>query len=279
MDMENDNKISFLDINICKTLEGFSTGVFRKPTFTGLGLNFLSHCTLNFKINSCKTLLFRAYSVCSSWINFHEEVCFLEKYFSKNGYPSFVFQKLVKNFIDKLFSPKVIEYTVSKKLIYISLPYMGHLSIIIKKELDQLLQKHYPYAKFNFIFKNPLTINSLFKFKDSLPELMRSCVVYEYTCPKCNLGNYVGCTNRLLKVRIDSHRGVSYRIGSKLGKPEMSSIRNHCFKCKHKVEYHDFKILVQAQNTSCLYILESLYIKQTQPSLNNSITSVPLNIA
>ena len=95
MDMENENKISFLDIDISKTVNGFSTGVFRKPTFTGLGLNFLSYCPLNFKINSCKTLLCRAYSVCSSWTKFHEEVSFLEKYFSKNGYPSNIFPKIV----------------------------------------------------------------------------------------------------------------------------------------------------------------------------------------
>ena len=133
MDRENGNKISFLDIDISKTVNGFSTGVFRKPTFTGLGLNFLSYCPLNFKINSCKTLLCRAYSVCSSWTKFHEEVSFLEKYFSKNGYPSNIFPKIVKKFIDNIFSPKPIEYTVPKKSVYVSLPYMGHLSKTIKK--------------------------------------------------------------------------------------------------------------------------------------------------
>ena len=107
---------------------------------------------------------------------------------------------------------------------------------------------------------------------------MRSCVVYHFTCPKCNLGNYVGCTNRLLKVRIDSHKGVSYRTGSKLSKPEMSAIRSHCHQCRRIVENSDFKILAQAQNSSCLFILESLYIKQLKPPLNNSTTSVPLNI-
>ena len=155
---------------------------------------------------------------------------------------------------------------------------MGHLSKTIKKELEQLLKEQYPYALFHFIFKNPFTISSLFKFKDSLPELMRFCIVYKFTCPKCNLGNYVGCTNRLLRVRIDSHKGVSYRTGVKLSKPEFSSIRNHSFQCKHKVDYSDFKILAQAQNSSCLFLLESLFIKQLKPPLNNSTTSVPLNI-
>ena len=138
---------------------------------------------------------------------------------------------------------------------------------------------NYPYVKFNFTFSNPLTIGSLFRFKDRLPELMRSGVVYEFTCPKCNLGKYVGCTSRLLKVRIDSHRGVSHRTGDNLKTKDFSAIRSHCFKCKHIMNYSNFKILAQAQKGSSLTILESLYIKQLSPKLNNTTSSVTLHIA
>ena len=212
MESEVNNCISFLDININRTNEGFSTGIFRKTTFTGLGLNFLSYCPLSFKLNSCKTLLHRAYSLCSSWALFHEEVTFLKKYFSNNGYPSFIFDKSLRQFLENI-SPKTQELTVPKKSVYVSLPYMGGMSTVVKRELNNVLTSLYPYVNFHFIFSNPLTISSMFKFKDVLPELMRSRVIYHFNCPKCNLGNYVGCTNRLLKVRIDSHRGVSHRTG------------------------------------------------------------------
>ena len=74
MESENNNKLAFLDILISRSNGRFSTGVYRKDTFIGLGLNFFSFCPLNFKLNSCKTLLYRAYSLCSDWFKFDEEV-------------------------------------------------------------------------------------------------------------------------------------------------------------------------------------------------------------
>ena len=156
---------------------------------------------------------------------------------------------------------------------------MGSFSAFCKKYLNTVLSKLYPYAKFNFIFKNPLTIGSLFKFKDTLPELMRSNIIYNFICPKCNLGSYVGCSSRLLKVRIDSHSGVSHRTGYNLSTKESSAIREHCQKCKTKFQYSDFKIVGQTSNKQSLLCLESLHNKQLKPNLNNSTTSIPLQIA
>ena len=149
----------------------------------------------------------------------------------------------------------------------------------MKRELISVLNRFYPYVDFKFVFKNPLTIGSLFSFKDSLPELMRSSVIYKFHCPKCNFGSYIGCTKRLLKVRIDSHMGVSHRTGSVLKTKDFSPIRSHCNSCKHKMSYSDFNIVAQTPNPQHLPILESLYIKQHSPALNYQTTSVPLYIA
>ena len=150
---------------------------------------------------------------------------------------------------------------------------------MLKKELTNILMKFYPYVDLKFVFKNPLTIGSLFSFKDTLPELMRSCVVYKFNCPKCNFGTYVGCTKRLLKVRIDSHRGVSHRTGCTLKSKENSPVRSHANSCHHIVQYSDFKILAQAPNHHSLPFLESLCIKKLAPHLNTQTASVPLHIA
>ena len=279
MDTEMDDQLPFLDILVSRSDGNFVTGIFRKSTFTGLGLNFFSHCSFGFKLNSCRTLLHRAYSLCSNWSKFHLEISMLSTYFRKNCYPSHIFDNLTKKFLDNIFHPKLPSYNVPKKLVYVSLPYMGNLTSSIKTNLEASLSDLYPYVKFMFIFKNPLTIGSLFHFKDTLPELMRSGVIYKFTCSKCNFGTYVGCTNRLLKVRIDSHGGVSHRTGILLNKKENSSVRSHCFKCRCTVQYDNFKILSQLQNRHSLLLLESLFIKQLSPSLNCSSTSIPLQIA
>ena len=278
MDVESLNQLPFLDINVSRCDGKFVTSVYRKNTFTGLGLNFFSHCPLNFKLNSCKTLLFRAFSLCSNWTNFDVEVAFLRNYFIKNCYPSGIFDKLIRNFLNNIFLPKPITATVPKKRMYVSLPFMPNSSSV-KRELTSTLSTLYPYVDFYFVFRNPLNIGSMFSFKDILPKLMRSCVVYFFNCPKCNFGTYVGCTKRLCKTRIDSHRGVSHRTGSILAKKEYSAIRLHTNICKHKLNYNDFKILSQTNNHYSLPILESLFIKQLSPNLNNQTTSFPLHIA
>ena len=278
MESETNNKISFLDILISRSEGKFRTGIFRKNTFTGLGLNFYSFCPVNFKLNSCNTLLFRAYSLCSDWLSFHSEIGFLRNYFYKNCYPHFIFDKIVYKFLSNIFKPKSDILTVPRKLMYVSLPYTSNSSSV-KSQLTKSLTKLYPYVEFRFIFKNPFTLGSLFRFKDSLPELMRAFCIYLYTCPKCNLGNYIGCSRRLLKVRIDSHRGVSYRTGSSLTKKEFSAIRSHAEKCKCQIQYEDFKIITQAPNQYTLPFLESLYIKQMSPHLNSQTTSISLHIA
>ena len=278
MEKECNGRISFLDILVSRFEGNFVTGIFRKKTFTGLGLNFFSHCPLVFKINSCRTLIHRAFSLCSNWNSFHLEVNFLQTYFKNNCYPLDLFNKILKQFLDNIFKPKTVVCTVPKKIMYVSLPFTSN-SLLVKRKLLSLLSHLYPYVDFRFTFNNPLTIGRLFRFKDTLPELMRTCIVYKFNCPKCNLGTYVGCTKRLLKVRIDSHRGVSHRTGSILSKKENSAIRLHATSCHHHIKYSDFQILGQTKNSHSLPILESLHIKQQSPTLNSQTTSVPLFIA
>ena len=67
LETEIDNSISFLDIKIQRNDSQFITSVYRKPTFSGLGTSYFSFCPYKFKINSIKTLLNRAYKLCSNF--------------------------------------------------------------------------------------------------------------------------------------------------------------------------------------------------------------------
>ena len=108
---------------------------------------------------------------------------------------------------------------------------------------------------------------------------MRSLVVYKYTCPECNSGTYLGSTKRMLKVRIDAHAGVSHRTGNNLTNKEHSNIREHANKCRNRISYDHFKIIGQAADEASLRILESIFIKQLVPSLNNQSSSSPLYVS
>jgi hypothetical protein len=73
-------------------------------------------------------ILFRYFSICSSYQIFHAELEKFEKLLLQNGYPKVFMDRCIKMFLDKMISPppKVQTPTVSKLLIPIVLPYMGN---------------------------------------------------------------------------------------------------------------------------------------------------------
>ena len=88
-EIEDNSSLSFLDTQLIKENGKLTTSVYRKPTFTGLGLNFLSYSPYLYKINSIRTLLNRAYNVCSNFITLDNEFQFLKTFFECNAFPSF----------------------------------------------------------------------------------------------------------------------------------------------------------------------------------------------
>jgi len=276
MELEKNNSLPFLDILITREGNKFTTNVYRKETFTGLGLNYLSFVPSIYKINSIKTLIYRAYNICSSWINFDQEICRLKEYFVNNGYPITLFETHVKRFLHKTLNP-LPGNNDKKQVQYLKLPFLGHISYEIRKELTSLLQKSCPEKIFRFIFTNDYTIGSFFHHKDRLPEHLCSNVVYEFSCPSCKTG-YIGSTSRNLKIRIFEHRGFSFRTNKQLMNPSFSKIRDHSHTLDHVYNETDFKILYRARNSSELRVAESLFIHRNRPSLNSNETAVTLNI-
>ena len=281
IDTEHNNSLNFLDISIIRSSSSsfFSTNVYRKSCFTCLGLNFHSFSPDIYKFNSCKTLIHRAYMLCSNWFHFSSEITALEKYFKQNCYPSTIFQSSLKKYLDSKFCPKPLVFTVPKCIKYYSFPYLGSKTKPFQKELLKLISKYYPFLDCRLAFSNPFNIASFFHFKDTLQPLMRSNVVYLYNCPKCDLGRYIGCTTKLLRVRICGHMGVSHRTFNSLSVQENSAIRKHSSSCKTSIKFDDFKILHSTNSKQSLLISESLFIKQLVPNLNADQSSIPLYIA
>ena len=268
-EFEDNNNLPFLDILVTKNDGFLTTNVFRKETYTGLGLNYDSYVPNLFKINSIKTLLHRAYNICSSWHNFHEELEKLRKYFCLNNYPSDLIEKHIRRFISNKFANTGTNVTENKEVKYVTLPFMGHFSYQVRNDLSVLLRKYLPDVQFRFIFINKNTIGSLFKFKDSIPTHLCSKVVYCFCCPDCK-SRYVGSTFRNLKIRIAEHRGVSYRTNTQITHPSFSRIREHALSCNHKINEQDFSIMFRASCNSDLRIAESLFIMKDKPELNST---------
>ena len=277
---EIENKLPFLDIEIFKIESSFATSVFRKKTFTGLGSHFYSFTPFKYKISAIKTLIHRAYHLSSNWYNFTTEIDFLINFFNNNGYPKNLVLKLISNFLNNIYMPITTVATVSKKKIYISMPYLGFKQNKFNKDLKAIVSKFYPMVSVITAPVNPFSIGSLFKFKDRLPSDMNSGVVYLFNCPKCTLGtvSYIGCTERMLRVRVAGHLGLSHRTGDSIGVKENSAIRRHALSCKASISIKNFKIIDSFKDKLSLLIAESIHIKRSCPTLNTDLSSVPLYV-
>ena len=92
-------------------------------------------------------------------------------------------------------------------------------------------------------------------------------------------GIYRFYCKKKLTLRVDQHKGVSYRTARPLVRPLDSSIREHCSNvCENNIRLSDFKIISNARNEQELRIFESLFIKFKKPALNIDGSSAPLHI-
>lgn len=275
VEIENNNLLSFLDIQLTNCGNYLGTSVYRKESFTGLGLNFLSFVPNIYKLNSVRTLLHRCYALSLNWICFHDEIDFLSKFFTSNNYPTMLFPRMVKEFLNQILCGSEKAATAPKDIHYIRFPFYGHVSYNIRNQLLKILNSVYPQISFRFVFVNPFTVGSFFRCKDNIPKPLCSNMVYLYACSSCT-ARYIGSSIRNLKIRVSEHRGLSHRTSLPLSNPTLSEIRNHCFDKGHTCNMDNFSILHSSHDRMELRILESLYIHKLKPSLNNYESSTKL---
>ena len=268
VEKEKDSTLSFLDVNASKVNDSFETSVFRKKTFTGLGMNYESAVDNSYKRNLIGCLVMRAYRICSNYFDFTKELDLLKKYFLANGFPLKFIERNIREKLNQIFIKNDPITSVSPKLFYLKIPYYSSYSYKMKRNLVQLFKKYYPQIHLRVILTNTNTIGSMFKFKDQLHANLCSEIVYKYSCGDCD-ATYVGKSQRHLKTRISEHKGVSVRTGQHLTKPAFSNIRNHAWEKDHRILEDNFKVICKTSSNTDLLILENLTIHQHKPSLND----------
>ena len=212
METEQNQKLTFLDVLITRSNNKFHTSVYRKPTFSGQGLSFFSFCNFRFKLNSIKTLLHRAYTICSSYISLDSEFNFLRQYFQNNGHALSLIEKTISKFLHSKFSNNDELKHIIKPKLYFVFPYFGSQSEKLKHDLMSLFNKYFKDHQLQIILTNNSTIGSLFNFKDKLTKGMTARTIYKWGCPNCG-AHYISSTSRNLYIRAAEHSGVSYRTG------------------------------------------------------------------
>ena len=273
-DVENNGCLSFLDVNLRRVNNKLETSVFRKPSFTGLGLSFFSFIPSCVKKAVVHSAVNRAFRICSNYQLLNCEFNFLKRFFQNNGYPKQLIESVIRSVLDKMMGTPVPPSPTVKRLErYFVLPYFGTKSISLQNDIASLLTYYYPYLNPKIVLRNRFTIASLFRFKDRIPKYSRSGIVYEYRCSSCE-ESYIGSTYMRLHTRVCEHKGISDRTGKMVTSPKHSSIREHSHSCDTPFTMDNFTVLDSEQ--CALRTLESLYIHKRRPKINGNASSYPL---
>ena len=231
--------------------------VFRKPTFTGLLLNFDALCPNSWKKALVFCFLKRAFVICSNWSLFHKEVLKLKRTFVLNGYSEDFFNHAVNRFLSKcLVSSNDVPRRDSIQYTLV-LPYFGKISDKFRLQFRRLSRKYNLDCR--LVFK-PFKVSTYFSLKSVVPDVLKSCLVYKYVCSKDSTQIYIGKTKRHFLTRIREH-GTSN-----------SAITGHCNLCSC-FSINNFSVLRCTNSEYDAVIAEALFIRKIRPSLNNTISN------
>ena len=276
MEVETDGTLPFLDVLVSRSCNRFNTSVYRKPSSSDLTISYFSFCFFNFKLNSIRALLSRAYGICSNYDSLNIELQNIKNIFHLNGFGKGFIDLQIGKFLSRKLG-SIQHIAQDRQSIYFTIPYFGSQSEELRKEISKLLHTYIKDISFQIIPCNSYKLGSFFCYKDKISKGMRSSIVYKYCCARC-ASEYVGSSLRALATRVAEHAGRSYRTNRVLTNTPNSNIYDHSNKCGSPITLDNFTILNSSNNTSDLHILESLYIYKLKPVLNCSQTATPLHI-
>ena len=252
-----------------------TTSVYRKPTFTGVYTHFHSFLPSLYKFGLLSTILFRYFSICSSFQLFHLEIVEFKKIFAKNGYSSTFIDTCIQKFLNKIFVKKIIKQTVPQRDYRIVLPYLGPLSDKFQKRIKNVFKKLIPYGKINIVYKTQRRLSHFLKFKDVVNSDLDSHIIYHFKCPSCNAG-YIGETSVHHLVRNSQHLGISEFTGKPTTAGVPTAVTKHILSKKCACSLNDFKIIGRETDYHRRKIKESLFIKLHDYDLNKQQSSTEL---
>ena len=269
-EIESNNTLPFLDVLVKREPKGcISTTIYRKPTFAGVYLKWDSFVPKQFKRGLVFGLINRAWRICSTFDNFHQEMLFLKKVLAGNGYPLTFFDRCLDKFLMNKYKCNSCPVNgPEKKCVVLCLPYIGDECEKVKRQLTRLLSSVVPWIQLKVIFNPVLKLSVLSKLKSPISLLSNSHVVYKVNCDDCR-EFYVGMTCRRLSQRMKEH-----------SESNVSALCRHSLTAKHTIPYNMPQILARDNSKSRLYTKEALLIKELKAykTLNGNIGSTDLKL-
>lgn len=294
-----ESQINFLDISIDASTDSFITAVFRKSTDSGRCLSGKSECPDRYKASVVKAYVLRALKHCSSWPLVVKELKHIKQMLSNNRYPAAMVDREISHALNKYMQhtpePEVTsgtntpESTVTNcttgsgttsgttyTVYYRNIMNAGWkmdekvLKRIVKNNCtpvntqDRLVLSIY--------YRSPSTSNLIMSNNPNRDTslLKQTNVVYFFKCKKadCELlprSGYVGVTTTSMSRRITMHLQA--------GGPKTHTEKVHGTRLTRHDMTSSMQILAATSDKRRLQVLEAIYIRQLDPSINAQVNA------
>ena len=137
------------------------------------------------------------------WPGFHDDVSKIKDTLKRNSYPPFIYNKIMKAYIDKiLYNNNKVSSEVNK-LWYFKLPCIRKYSEQIQKKVTKLHKQYWEESNVE-ILSTWFEISNCFSVKNATPYFLKSFLVYKFVCARCK-SCYIGETCCHFITRINEH--------------------------------------------------------------------------
>ena len=106
---EKEGRLPFLDMEIINNNGSLASKWYRKPTDTGLSLNFHSLAPMKYKRSVVTSFVYRIFRACSSWLYFHEGISQAKTILANNQYPESFIDHVIKDTLHKILANPEVE--------------------------------------------------------------------------------------------------------------------------------------------------------------------------
>ena len=243
IEREKDQELPYLDVLVKRKNNKLTTEVYRKPTDSGLYLQYDSSHPYTVKNGIVNTLIHRAKTHSSDKAKYEKEINRVKSTLVENKYPT----KLIDKIIKKREKEERKETEKKKPEATITLPYIPRLSEKMRRIGNQ--------ANIRIVFTSKNTLrNQLVNFKPKSQNQQKE-VIYSIPC-ECSK-SYIGETGRSLEVRLKEHQ---YSL--KKRDPDVSKLCEHHFTTGHRFLWDQAEVIGHEQNWRARKVHEAAEILQ-----------------
>lgn len=262
-EIENNNKLNFLDISLIRKDRVVHFDIYRKPSNTSRYITSDSFCPTSHKMAAFHSMIHRMVNIPLPIEHYMKEVETIKEFARMNGYRENIVDKLIrkhqkqKRYKDLTTLKKEKEENGRRVCFNFAPP--------ITNKIADTLHTH----NYKVVYNSNNSLGRLLgTTKDKQCEKDKEGI-YEITCKKCKM-KYIGQTKRNIGIRFKEH--ISH-IKNK--HPEKSAVALHAFNANHKnIDDYEVKLVKHVSKHNHLDCWESLYMARNVNSMNIDVAPI-----